>query len=200
MPSLATAIGSSGDRPDSLAELMGIIANDGQRQPAVDIDSLQFAAGTPYETSLRPIPAEARRVMAPEVAATLRHALQGVVERGTAQRLKGGYQAADGSPIPLAGKTGTGDNRFDSFGAGRRLIASRVVNRSATFAFLIGDRYFGIVTIYVPGPQAAEFHFTSALAVQLVRALAPAFGPLVEAVPSNGETPPVPLRQSSDSP
>lgn len=200
VPSLATAIGSSGDRPDSLAELMGIIVNDGLRRPAVDIDGLQFAAGTPYETSLRSVPVQAQRALAPEVAATVRRALGGVVERGTAQRLKGGYRGADGSPIPVAGKTGTGDNRLESFGAGRRLIASRVVNRSATFAFLIGDRYFGVITIYVPGPQAAGFHFTSALAVQLLRALEPAVGPLVAAVPSDGRMSQVALRRSSVTP
>ncbi len=34
VPSLATAIGSSGDRPAALAELMGIILNDGVRPPS----------------------------------------------------------------------------------------------------------------------------------------------------------------------
>ncbi len=33
VPSLATALGSSGDRPAALAELMGIIVNDGLRLP-----------------------------------------------------------------------------------------------------------------------------------------------------------------------
>jgi hypothetical protein len=33
VPSYATAIGSSADRPLALAELMGIIVNDGQRRP-----------------------------------------------------------------------------------------------------------------------------------------------------------------------
>jgi membrane peptidoglycan carboxypeptidase len=52
VPSLATAIGSSGDRPAALAELIGIILNDGVRMPTLRIDSLHFAAGTPYETKL----------------------------------------------------------------------------------------------------------------------------------------------------
>ncbi len=51
VPSLATAIGSSGDRPAALAELIGIIQNDGIRLP-MRIDSLHFAADTPYETEL----------------------------------------------------------------------------------------------------------------------------------------------------
>ena len=53
VPSYATAIGSSGDRPAALAELMGIIVAGGVRQPTVQIETLHFAAGTPYETLLQ---------------------------------------------------------------------------------------------------------------------------------------------------
>ena len=53
VPSLATAIGSSADRPAALAELMGIVMNDGVRRPTVRIDQLRFAAQTPYETLLQ---------------------------------------------------------------------------------------------------------------------------------------------------
>ena len=52
VPSLATAIGSSGDRPEALAHLMGIIMNDGVELPTVKIEKLSFAAETPYETEL----------------------------------------------------------------------------------------------------------------------------------------------------
>ena len=181
VPSLASAIGSSGDRPDALAELAGIISAGGLRVPAVDLTSLHFAAGTPYETALRRAPAAAERVLDPQVAELLRRSLQGVVEHGTAQRLRGGYLKPDGSPLPVGGKTGTGDNRQESFASGHRLIASVPVSRSATFAFLLGERHFGVVTVYVPGKQAAQFHFTSALAVELLRVLAPALTPLIEA-------------------
>ncbi|HEY6579007.1 MAG TPA: hypothetical protein VIY09_06770, partial [Rhizomicrobium sp.] len=78
------------------------------------------------------------------------------------------------------GKTGTGDNRFDTFGPGRSLIESRVIDRTATFVFYLGDRFFGTITAYVPGQQAARFHFTSALAVQLLKALSPEIQPLFE--------------------
>src|SRR5690606_30281168 len=50
VPSLATALGSSGDRPAALAELMGIIVNGGIRRATVRIDGLHFAARTPFET------------------------------------------------------------------------------------------------------------------------------------------------------
>ncbi len=173
VPSLASAIGSSGDRPDALAELVGIVAAGGLRLPAVDTTALRFAAGTPYQTELQRTPAAAERVLEPEVADVVRGALQGVVERGTAQRLKGGYTAADGTPLFAGGKTGTGDNRYETYGSGHRLLQSTAVNRSATFAFMLGERWFGVVTAYVPGKQADRFHFTSALAVQLLRVLQP---------------------------
>ena len=53
VPSYATAIGSSADRPEALAELIGIILNDGVWQPSVRVERLHFAAATPYETVLR---------------------------------------------------------------------------------------------------------------------------------------------------
>src|SRR4029450_13780115 len=61
-----------------------------------------------------------------------------------------------------------------------RLVESRVVARTATFVFFIGDRFFGTVTAYVAGPRAAEYHFTSALAAQLFKALAPTLQPRLD--------------------
>jgi membrane peptidoglycan carboxypeptidase len=179
VPSLGTAIGASGDRPDALAELMGIILNDGVRVPAVTIEQLHFAANTPYDTTLSP-GAQAERVMPVEVARTVRGALTGVVANGTARRLNGVYSAADGSPLAVGGKTGTGDNRFDRFARGGGIISSRVVDRTATFVFFLGDRFFGTVTAYVPGPDAGRFHFTSAIAVQLLKVLEPELKPLID--------------------
>jgi membrane peptidoglycan carboxypeptidase len=172
VPSDGTAIGSSGDRPAALARLVGIILNDGVRRPTVDLERLRFAAGTPYETDLS-VGSEGERVLAPEVAATVRRAMLAVVAEGTAKRVRGAFRAADGSPIPIGGKTGTGDNRYDTFGAGGRLIGQRVVDRTATFVFFLGDRFFGTITAYVPGAVAIRYDFTSALAVQLLKALEP---------------------------
>ena len=178
VPSLGTAIGASGDRPDALAQLMGIIEHDGVRVPTVAIERLSFAADTPYATNLSPAKG-AERVMPREVARTVRTALMGVVANGTAARLRGAYTASDGSPLPVGGKTGTGDNRFDRFARGGGIISSRVVDRTATFVFFLGDRFFGTVTAYVPGEDAAHFHFTSALAVQLLKVLQPELQPLL---------------------
>jgi membrane peptidoglycan carboxypeptidase len=189
VPSLATAIGSSGDRPEALSELMGIVLNDGVQLPTIDVGRLQFAAGTPYETDLSFKPAPPKRIFAPEVAAIARRALSDVVASGTATRLRGTYYAGDGTPLPLGGKTGTGDNRLEHFGAGQQLISSEVVDRTATFVFFLGDRFFGTVTAFVRGPEAAKYHFTSALSVQLLKALAPQLQPLLKHPRETGSAP-----------
>jgi membrane peptidoglycan carboxypeptidase len=161
-----------------LAELMGLILNDGVKLPSGTIERLRFAEGTPYETTLARN-AEPVRVMAPEVAQVLRRALTDVVSDGTAARLRGTYTAADGTPLPVGGKTGTGDNRFDRFAAGGGILSSRAVDRTATFVFFLGDRFYGTVTAYVPGPDAGRFTFSSALAVQLLKVLQPELQPLL---------------------
>ncbi|MCZ7559344.1 MAG: transglycosylase domain-containing protein [Burkholderiaceae bacterium] len=178
-PSYATSIGASGDRPAALAELMGIIVNRGVRLPTARISSMVFARDTPYETHLTLRPSGGERLLPEELADIVRDALVGVVEQGTARRLKGAITSADGQAIPIGGKTGTGDHRFDVFGRGGQLISSRVVNRTATFAFLIGDRWFGTIMAYVSEPWAADYKFTSALPTQLLHALAPALQPLL---------------------
>ena len=189
VPSYASALGASADRPAALAELMGILVNEGVRKPNVRIQSLHFAATTPYETLLHYKPGKAEQVLAPEVAQAVRGAIRGVVEDGTAKRVKQAFVRPDGSIIPVGGKTGTGDQRFDTFGAGGRLIKSRVVNRSATFVFNIDGRFFGTLIAYVPGAQAAAYDFTSALPVQLLKVLAPQLMPLINAGAGNPAAP-----------
>ena len=180
VPSLATSIGVSGDRPAALAELIGIIVNDGVRHPTIRMEDLHFAAATPYETYLERAPAVSERVMKPEIAATLRKALAGVVEAGTARRLKGAFSIPGKGEIVVGGKTGTGDNRFNVYGSGGRLLESRAVNRTATFVFFIGERHFGVITAYVPGALADKYEFTSGLPVQILRIMAPQLAPYVD--------------------
>ncbi len=179
-PSYATALGASGDRPAALAELMGIIVNRGMRLPVTRVASLRFAQATPYETRLEYQPTTSERVLSTELAEVVRRALIGVVEEGTAKRLKRALVRRDGSVVEIGGKTGTGDHRFDTYGRGGRLISSRVVDRSATLVFLIGDRYFGTMMAYVHEPYAANYKFTSALPAQLLKALTPTLLPLLE--------------------
>jgi membrane peptidoglycan carboxypeptidase len=183
VPSLATALGTSADRPTALADLMGIIASDGMRVPLRRIDSMRFAADTPYETLVEPSPAPPERVLRPEVCAVVRRALVSTVEGGTAARARGALRHADGSLAMVGGKTGTGDHRFKVMARGQRVIEERPVSRSATFAFLIDDRFFGVLTAVVTGPEAAKYHFTSSLPVQIFTALMPEALPVLEAGP-----------------
>jgi len=176
VPSYATALGSSGDRPQALAELMGIIIAGGVRKPTVRVEQLHFAAATPYDTLLRRDAAAPERVMGPEVAAALQRTLLDVVEKGTARRLRGAF----GDAVAIGGKTGTGDNRSERQARGKR-TQSRVINRTATFVFFVGERHFGTVTAYVPGRAAEGYRFTSALPVQILKTLAPVLRPLVDA-------------------
>ncbi|ATG19883.1 glycosyl transferase family 51 [Ralstonia pickettii] len=173
VPSYGTAIGASADRPASLAELMGILENDGIRLPTVRIDRLRFAANTPYEVMLCRDPHAGERVLPPEIPPLVKSALATVVEGGTAKRISGTFVRKDGKPITLGGKTGTGDNRFKTFSRGGGLISERVVSRSGAFVFYLGDRYFGTVVAYVAGADAAKYKFTSALTVQVLKVLAP---------------------------
>jgi len=182
-PSYATAIGAAGDRPAALAELMGILVNDGMRTPATSLTGMHFAARTPYDTRLSRKPAQGERLLPVEVAQTVRRALANVVEGGTAGRLAGVLKDPAGRPIVLGGKTGTGDHRYERYGKGGQLIDSRVVSRSATFVFYMGDRYFGTLTAVVEGERAGQFGFTSSLTAQMLKTLLPRLQPHLYVMP-----------------
>jgi membrane peptidoglycan carboxypeptidase len=184
VPSYATTLGASADRPAALAEMMGIIVNGGVRKSSQRVASLHFAKGTPYETIVtKAAPTGNEQVLSPEVARVVADAIRGVVSDGTAKRARMAFVQSDGTVIPVGGKTGTGDQRFDVYAGGGRLIESRYVNRSATFVFNIGERFFGSMTAYVHGPESKNYDFTSALPVQLLVVLAPSLMPLIEPNP-----------------
>jgi membrane peptidoglycan carboxypeptidase len=179
VPSYATSIGSSADRPNALAELVGIINNDGIKYPSVLIDRLRFADGTPYETNFSPKNATYQRLLRPEVCHTVKAALLDIVEKGTAVRGYKAFPLGNGGYIPLGGKTGTGDQRFETVGKGGQVLESRVVNRTATFVFFLGDRFFGTLTAHVHGEVAKDYGFTSSLPVQLLKMMQPSLMPLL---------------------
>ncbi|WP_374088785.1 transglycosylase domain-containing protein [Methylomicrobium lacus] len=187
-PSYATSIGASGDRPAALAELVGIILNDGVRMPTVRFENLHFAEGTPYETVLDKTPNKGQRVFPPEVAIAARSAMLGVVEGGTAARLKDVYTDNEGKFIPVGGKTGTGDHRKLMFNARGHMIGSQFISRAAVFTFYMGERYFGVFTAYVSGKDAGKYNFTSSLPVQIVRFLKPTLTPLLNRPAGGGNT------------
>ncbi len=188
VPSYATTIGVSGDTPAALADLVGVLVNDGVRNPSLKIDRLHFGADTPTETVLASQPTPGERVIAPEIARLVRQQLIGVVENGTGRRAHGGIAMPGGRIIPVGGKTGTGDNRLESFSANGRVIGDKAVSRTATFVFMIGDRFYGTVVAFVPGSKAASYKFTSALAVQIFKDLEPQLRPLID---SRDPQPPV---------
>ena len=199
-PSYATAIGSSGDRPAALAELMSIIVNDGVRFPMVSLTHLSFAESTPYATEFERQPGQGERLFPAEIAQVTRKALRGVVEGGTAGRLAGALKDSAGQPIVIGGKTGTGDHRFEHYGPGGQVIESRVVNRTATFVFYLGDRYFGTITALVPGPEAANYEFTSAMTAQILRKLLPQLQPLLFKVAATAHAPVIVPEQKLEKP
>jgi membrane peptidoglycan carboxypeptidase len=172
-PSYAAAIGASGDRPAALAQLIGVIANGGNRVPARSIAQLDFATSTPYETHFTRAWVAPQVMLSPQIVNVVHRLLTDVVLGGTGKRLAQGITFPDGETLAVYGKTGTGDQRFDVYAPGARLIESRKVNRTATFIFGIGDRFFGALTAYVHEPYAARYDFTSAMAVQLLKSMAP---------------------------
>jgi membrane peptidoglycan carboxypeptidase len=187
VPSYATAIGNSSDRPVALAELLGILANDGVRRRATSVEKVHFARSTPYETVFERTPDQGEQVLLPEIARAVKKAMADVVEEGTARRLKGVFKLANGKVITVGGKTGSGDNRFETFNRQGGVVTSRATNRTAAFVFYLGDRYFGVITAYVQGREAGNYHFTSALPVTLLKILAPTLIPKMEPAAQAGE-------------
>ena len=185
VPSYATALGSSGDKPVALADLMSIIVNKGMRYANTRVTEMHFAQGTPFETKLHAKFDPGTRVLSEEIATTVEGAIRAVVDAGTAIRVKGAFKTADGTVIPVGGKTGTGDNRYSIFAPGGRVIESKVMSRTATFVFYVGDRFFGTLTAYVPNGEAQNFNFTSALPVQILKVLAPKLQPLINRPPQD---------------
>ena len=104
-----------------------------------------------------------------------------MVTDGTARRVNNVFVDADGRP--LVGRRQDRNRRqplSSDSGSGGALISSKAVNRTATFVFYIGDRFFGTVTAYVDGEDADRYDFTSALAVQLLKVLEPELRPLIK--------------------
>jgi len=186
--SYATAIGSSADRPDALADLIGIVLNGGLKLPKTRISSIHFAANTPYDTVMKRDPAPPERVLAAETAATLREALLGVVESGTARRINRN-RTRDWT---IGGKTGTGDHQRYTFGPRGEKLTSVAISRSATFVFFIEDRFYGTMTAFVEGEKADDFTFTSSLPVTIVGHMLPLLDPLVDK-PTEIQTPDQPI-------
>jgi hypothetical protein len=92
------------------------------------------------------------------------------VAEGTARRLRGGFVGPDGTEVVVGGKTGSGDNRKRR---GSSASAGDPLNRTATFVFFVGDRYYGVITASVDAAVANDYGFTSSLPLAVLRLLGP---------------------------
>ncbi len=138
MPSYATAIGSSADQPAALAELVGILLNQGVRLPTQRLEWLHFAEGTPYETLLVRGEGKPERVLPKEVARAALRALVDVVENGTARRLKGLSRGKTAPSLQQEAKQAPGIIATSFTGAGGRLLARKVDESNSHLCFLPG--------------------------------------------------------------
>lgn len=170
IPSYATALGSSGDRPEALATLAGILSADGVRYPNVRVNRMRFAEDTPYALVVDFPGASGEPLLRPAVAQAAKEAMRGVVRRGTARALKGAF---GGGTLKMRAKTGTGDNRSKRVGRWGRVLSETVHSRTATVVFTLGDRWFGVMTAVVMGDEGAEHKFTSGLAARALSRMAP---------------------------
>jgi hypothetical protein len=87
-------------------------------------------------------------------------------------------------PLAIAGKTGTGDHVRKTVNAQGVVLSEEPVSRTATFAFILGDRFYGVIGAYVKGAESADYEFTSTLATQVFKTLAPELNALVATTPA----------------
>lgn len=90
---------------------MGILVNEGRKNPTVRIRLLHFAEGTPFETLVAHQEPDQEQVLNPLVAQILCQKLLEVVEQGTVIGAKGALAPTKGINISIGGKTGIGDHR-----------------------------------------------------------------------------------------
>jgi penicillin-binding protein 1A len=103
----AITLGSVGFTPLELTDVYATFADGGVHHDPQAFESVRGANGK----VIKKLTTKGRRVLTPNVAAELTHALQGVVQYGT------GTAAALGSR-PVAGKTGTAENFQDAWFCG----------------------------------------------------------------------------------
>ncbi|MEC9235920.1 MAG: penicillin-binding transpeptidase domain-containing protein, partial [Pseudomonadota bacterium] len=191
IPSFATSIGVSGDTPAALSTLMGIVLNDGKRLPYTDFTEVHLGRDTPYERNFVYRPPAADQVLDARIAAIVKENLENIVQNGTARRAKNAVKLSNGEIWALGGKTGTGDNRIAYLDRYGNVETSEVRNRTATFVFNFGARYFGTMVAYAAGEDAENEEFTSSLPTQAFKEIMKDLTPLLER-PQEKAVPPAP--------
>ena len=86
--------------------------------PTESIATLDFAKDTPYETHFVRATVAPQAQLSPEIVDVVHGMLRDVVQGGTAKRLADGMTFPDGQTLPVYGKTGTGDQRFEVWAKG----------------------------------------------------------------------------------
>ena len=104
VPSYATSIGSSADRPNALAELVGILLNDGVRHPSVLINRLHFGENTPYETVFTRADTVQPEAAGPGNLPGGEAALLDIVDNGTAVRGHNAFALRAAASCPWAAR------------------------------------------------------------------------------------------------
>lgn len=199
VPSYASALGVSGDQPAALAQLVGILQNDGVNVDNIKYSHIHLAENTPYECHFRYHSEPSQRVLSSTIARLAKQGIQGVVEQGTAVRARGSVTLENGEELRVGGKTGTGDNRLKTYNGSGQLISDVATNRTATFVFTIGDDFYGTIVAYVGGEEADNHSFTSSLPVQAFKEIAPYLRPLLQPSPDIQVTQQVRLNQAGPS-
>ena len=109
-PVPAVALGAVEVTPVEMATIYSVLASGGVRPPAHSLRAVLGPGGEPVPGAELPQP---ERVLAEDVAYLVTDLLQGVLDRGT-----GAAARSMGLRDPLAGKTGTTNDRRDSWFAG----------------------------------------------------------------------------------
>ncbi|TXD37859.1 hypothetical protein FRC98_09280 [Lujinxingia vulgaris] len=169
-PSLATALGSSGDRPASLALLVAAVRAGGLVPRLDSVEGVRLFEGTPYETWLRPAPTPPVRAFGPEVARAVEKLLLRVAERGTGHATDAPWQIGQ-TTWEVGGKTGTSDHVLLIRDRDGRVMERRPVARSGAWVFFAGPCLVGTVVMFEQGEDAATHHFHGGDAAELSRAV-----------------------------
>lgn len=169
LPASPGAVISASDTPQALAKFQGILLNRGRKTKLTSIKAIHFGEGTPHETHVVPNQPDVEQIFRPEVNDMLIALTEGVVQEGTAAKLRDGI-VIKGRRLQFAGKTGTNDGKSHK----REVAGGRIV----AFTGRIG-RFAVVVSAYLPAATAND-KFTSGTATQGIKNIQLLLVPMLE--------------------